>query len=228
MKKVDFPADKGSQITGIIGILAGAFLILYIIEIILEQGRVPTPEQQLSVFNANQSTYAFFGAAAALFGTFFIAFAGGFARIVRQKSPSVSYAAAFLVGAGALTEAISNNLYVGSLFAISAAPSTATYATDATYFAAVVFNFTSILEESIGVLLIGLGSLLFAWAIWKGEIFPKWLSYVLLVGGVLGILASAPPLGFVGLIFALGFAVLDAVWAFVAGIVLLRSKSTTA
>jgi hypothetical protein len=220
MKTADFPADKGTRIIGIIGILAGVFTIIFI----LGAGSAPpaTPDQELSTFNAHQNSYAFYGVGTALFAAFFIPFAAGFSRIVRQKSPSVSSAAAFLVAAGVLTQAIANNLLVGSLFAISSAPSTATYATDATYFAAVVSNFTNELFGMVGILA-GLGVLLFAWVIWKSEVFPKWLSYVLLVGGVLGILGSAP-LGFVGFIFVLGLIVLGAVWGFGAGIVLLRSK----
>jgi len=152
--------------------------------------------------------------------------------IVRQKSPSVSAAAALLAATGALMVAIGDNLYVGGLFAISAAPSTATYATDATYFAAVMYNFTDNLPL-IGALLAGISMLLFAWVIWKGEIFPRWLSYVLLVGGVLGILVQlvggiegtfAP----IDLVFVAGLFVALAVWGFGAGIVLLRSKPTIA
>jgi hypothetical protein len=202
------------------------FTILYGVTVLL----VPfgsTAEQQLSVFNANQTLYTLFGVAAALWGTCWIAFAGGFSRIVRQKSRSVSYAAAFLVAAGALTETISTNLYVSSLFAISAAPSTATYASDATYFAAVVSNFTNGLDP-LAFSLVSIGMFLFAWVIWKGEVFPSWLSYILLVGGVLGILDCMVLIGLLPRIGqGVGFIILTAVWGFVAGIVLLRTKSTT-
>jgi hypothetical protein len=103
------------------------------------------------------------------------------------------------------------------------APSTAAYATDATYFAAVVDNFTNNLSELI-FLLVGIGLLLFAWVIWKGEIFPKWLSYVLLIGGVLGVLATLPPFP----IFAEGIPIIFGVWGFGAGRVLLRTESMMA
>jgi hypothetical protein len=231
MKTVDYPADKGTRITGIIGILAGVFVIIYFIMTVLTLPPA-TPDQQLSSFNANQTAYALLGVAAALFATSLIAFAGGFSMIVRQKSPSVSSAAAFLAAIGALLVAIGDNLYVGGLFAISAGPSTASYSNDAAYFAAILYNFTDNLPLN-GSLLAGIGLLLFAWVIWNGEIFPRWLSYVLLVGGVLGILVQVAG-GILGtfapitLVFVIGLFVVLAVWGFVAGIVLFRAKPTTA
>jgi len=223
-------SDRGTRLIGVIGILAGVFTIIYVVAFLLEP--VPaTPDQQLTVFNSNQTLYAFTGAAAALFAAFIIAFAAGFAGILRQKSPSVAYAAAFLVAAGVLAEAIAANLSAGSLFAISAAPSTAAYATDATYFAAVVFGFAGTVF-SLDPLLSGIGLLLFAWVTWKGEVFPSWHSYVLLVGGVLGIVAGLAgilaPTSDIPIDLADGFAVLAVVWLLAAGTVLLRSKPTTA
>jgi hypothetical protein len=220
-------SDSGTRIIGIIGILLGVFTIVALVSFsfLVATTARPTPENmlELSEFNANQDTYAFFAVGVTLFSTFLIALAGGFSGIVRKRSPSVSSAAALLVATGALTFAIDWDLEVGSLFAISQAPSTATYATDATYFAAVVSNFTSILSEA-DWLLIGIGLLLFAWAIWNGEIFPKWLSYVLLIGGVLGVLEALP----LGIPFDIVSAILVGVWGFGAGRVLLRTKSMMA
>jgi hypothetical protein len=218
-------SDSGTRITGIIGILLGVFTIVELVSflVVVATTALPTPENWLSEFSANQDTFAFFAVGVTLQSTFVIAFAGGFSGIVRKRSPGVSSAAALLVATAVLTNAIGHLLDIGSLFAILQAPSTAAYATDATYFAAVVDNFTNNLSELI-FLLVGIGLLLFAWVIWKGEIFPKWLSYVLLIGGVLGVLATLPPFP----IFAEGIPIIFGVWGFGAGRVLLRTESMMA
>ena len=217
--------DKGGRIIGIIGILLGVFTIVDLVSffVLVALTPQPTPENALSSFNTNQDAFAFYALAETLFCTFVIAFAGGFSGVVRKRSPSVSSAAALLVATGILTFAIALDLEVGGFFAISQAPATATSATYATYLAAVMVGFTSFLSVLAG-LLIGIGLLLFAWVIWKDEMFPKWLSYVLLIGGVLGVLAASMNL----IPSDLGLIPLIGVWGFGAGRVLLRTKSTPA
>ena len=214
---------------GIVAILAGAFSFLLILANILTSTHTTTSDQQLTLFNSNQSLYAFLGAAAALFGAFGVAFAAGFSRLVWERSQGVSFAAAFLVATGSLVIAIADNVYVGGLFAISQAPSTPAYALDATYLAAVMDNFTNSLTP-LSTLLSGLGMLFFASAIWKRGVLPRWLSYVVLVGGVLGILSSAfrfatsQPEG-ISMIFIFGFVVLFSIWGIGVGMTLLRGRS---
>lgn len=227
-------ADKGIRIIGIIGILAGVFSILAIVG----DSGAPTPStssliaQQLATFNANQTAYAFSWGADALLYTSAIAFVGGLSRIVRQKSPSVSAAAALLVVAGLLAALIDKSLFVGPLFAISSAPRTAANASEATYLATVV---AGLFLDWIFVafLLLGVGLVLFGWLIWEGEIFPRWLSRVVLV---LGILYVVPPItdllpsnfSLLAPLSLIAADVLGLVWFFETGIVLLRSKSALA
>jgi len=218
--------DKGSRIIGILGIFSGVFVIVTLLSIVLE----PTPaapDQSLSTFNSNQGLYALYGMAPVLMSTFLIPFAAGFSKIVRQKSPSVSLAAAFLVVTGVLTVTIGTVLQIASLYAISQGPSGATYATEAAYSAYLVDTFAGALG-TMTVLLAGFGLLLFAWLTWKGEAFPRWLSYVLLVGGVSGILGSTVVVIGISFIFIIGFLVLLAVWGFGAGAALLRNKPMVA
>ncbi len=224
-------SDKGIRIIGIIGVLAGVFVILTIVGDLI----IPTPStpsQQLSTFNANQAAYAFSWGADAVAYTFGIAFVGGFSRIVRKKSPSVSTAAAMLVVASQLFLIISKSLIVGPLFAISSAPQTAANASYAMYLATIVSG----LEYQwlfVAFLLAGVGLVLFGWLIWEGEIFPRWLSRVLLVTGIL---VFVPPITdilpsaffLLGAISLLAADVLELVFFFEAGMVLLRRKPTVA
>ncbi len=230
----ELSSDKGIRIIGIIAILAGVVSILAIIG----DSGAPTPTtssliaQQLATFNANQTAYAFSLGADAVGYTLAIAFAGGLSSIVRRKSPSVATAAALLVTAGALAALIDKSLFVGPLFAIASAPGTAANAPSAAYLASVV---AGLFLDWIFVafLLIGVGAVLFGWLMWEGEIFPKWLSRVVLV---LGILYFVPPityllpsaLSILAPISLLGADVLGLVWFFETGIVLFRSKSTVA
>ncbi len=217
--------DKGGRIVGIIGILLGVFVVVKEVSFFVLAALTPRPtsENALSSFNTAPDAYAIYALATTLFSIFVIAFAGGFSGVVRKRSPSLSSAAALLVAAGALTLAIFLDLEVGSFFAISQAPSTAAYAADATFLAAVVSNFGNFLTVLAGSL-IGIGLLLFAWVIWEGEIFPKWLSYDLLIGGVLFFLARIPPTSFLDFVGE----VLIGVWGIGAGRALLRTKSTLA
>jgi len=221
-------ADKGIRIIGVVGILLGIFYIVYIVSFTAPPIHT-SPDQQLSTFNTNQASYTFLGAMAPIVDVLLIVFVGGFSRIVRQKSPSLSSGAAFLVVAGALTDVIDDTLTVGSLNAISQAPSTASYATDATYLAAFVSNFVHLSLEPLSIFLISMGMLLFAWVVWKGEVFPKWLSYVVLVGGLFGAVSSFPVLLFhtwstISIGLGVGYGLPLIVWGFVVGTVLLRRK----
>ncbi len=236
MATVTYPADKGTRIIGIMGVLTGVFVIIVIVGDLSVTHPSPITSSQfaqaLANFNANQNLYAFGFAVEALAYTFLIAFAGGFSRIVRQKSPSVSTSAAFLVAAGGLTLLIVASLTVAPLFAISSAPQTAANSSEAAYLASIVAG----LEFDwiwVGFLLLGVGTVLFGWLIWEGGTFPRWLSRVVLV---IGILYFVPPISnilpstfaLLAPIALVGADVLGLVWFFEAGIVLLRSKSTMA
>ena len=227
---MEYQADRGKRILGVIAILAGAFTVL----MLLSSATLPrpsAPDQQLAVFNTNQNAYLFYGIANVLFGIFFPAFTVGFARFVRQKSPSIASAAAFLTAGSALVGTVFEVFYVDTLFSILDGPSAAAYSTDATYFAAVAANFID--HIGLTITLVGAaGLLLFGWLIWKGNLFPNWLAYVLLAGGIFGILeqlmAIGPSVASVASIFLTLFSVLLTVWALASGVSLLRTKSMTA
>lgn len=218
-------SDGGGRITGFIGILLGVFMLVAVAAFlyIVVSTPKPTPSDLLSQFTSNQNSYYFLAAGISLFAAFAVAFAGGFSSAVREKSPTVSTAAAFLVAAGALTLAISWDVLIGSLYAITQAPATGAFASDGAYFAGVMDNFNGFLNL-LTFLLIGIGSLLFSWTIWKGEKFPRWISYVLLLAGVLGFLSALPPTNGLGIVSV----ILLGVWGIGAGRVLLRTKPTMA
>ncbi len=133
------------------------------------------------------------------------------------------------MAAGALTLAINKSLFVGPLFAISSAPQTAANASEAAYLASIVAGL-QLDWIFLGFFLVGVGLVLFGWLIWKGGIFPNWLSYLLAVAGILLMLVNpALPWPFiVPPIFLVSANVLSMVWEFEVGIVLLRSTSVLA
>jgi hypothetical protein len=224
---VEHQADRGKRIMGVIAILAGAFTVL----VLLSSATLPrpsAPDQQITVFSNNQKAYLFYGIANALFGIFFTAFAAGFARFAQQKSPSVASAAAFLTAGSALVGTVFEVFYVDTLFSILDGPSTAAYSADATYFAAVAANFID--HVGLVITLVGaVGLLLFAWLIWKGNLFPNWLAYVLLAGGIFGILTQAMAIyGSDASIFLTLFSVLLAVWALASGVSFIRTELRSA
>jgi hypothetical protein len=120
-----------------------------------------------------------------------------------------------------------NVLYVGTLEAISAAPSTTAYSSSATYFAAVASNFTYYVS-AITFLASGVGFLLLGWLTWKGNTFPNWLSYILLAAGAFSILGELIYVVPFGGIFIGGFLILVTVWALAFGALLLRRPTTAA
>lgn len=71
-------------------------------------------------------------------------------------------------------------------------------------------------------LLVAVAALLFGQAVFRSEVFPRWMGYIAIISGFLGIVGAFWPLvRFLSFVRAFGY-FLFLLWALVGGIILLR------
>lgn len=73
-------------------------------------------------------------------------------------------------------------------------------------------------------LLVAVAALLFGQAVFRSEVFPRWMGHIAIISGLLGIVGAFWPLvGFLSFVRAFGY-FLFLLWALISGIILLRAK----
>jgi hypothetical protein len=73
-------------------------------------------------------------------------------------------------------------------------------------------------------LLVAVAALLFGQAVFRAEVLPRWMGYIAIISGLLGIAGAFWPLaGFLSFVRAFGFFIF-LLWALIGGIILLRTK----
>jgi hypothetical protein len=219
--------SRGLSLTGVLGILTGIWIVIVLALDIATP--TPSPVNALSSYLGNVDIFWAGLAATAMLGAIGIPFLAGLGRVLTPRSSTVAWGSSLLLIVGILVMVITEAIEVVGLWAVTQGPTTGMFAASATVQAS--FAYTLGTESfGFGFFFLGAGLVLMAWVSWSSELFPKWLSALILIGGVTGLVAPimVGPLALVSIVFAVITSVALVVMSFLVGYKLLRPPGASA
>lgn len=119
-----------------------------------------------------------------------IPFIAGLGEILSDRSTTIARGAVLLVFAAIFLRLVAGTIEVVGLFAVSQGPTGGAYATSAEVQAAFAFHLGAF-GAGVAYVMLGFGLVLVGWVSWGSPLFPWWLSILVLVGGIVGLLSPA-------------------------------------
>lgn len=201
---------------GAFAFLIGVLSILFILENLQP---LPAPAERLAFFLSHRGDFLFFAFLVLTWAVFSIPFVVALGTVLRPRGHALSQAGTILSAIGISLLAFGTYTYVGAMLSITAVAHPPNLAEEA-YQAAIWSNLSFILSDP-GLMIWGLGMLLFGRLSWKSGILPDWLAIVGIVGGLAGLLTL---LVYQTPVLALLQFACFAVWGIAAGVLMIRSK----
>lgn len=168
-------------------LLAGVLSILLLAEILRPLPQ--SPAQILSYLTSHFGAVALLATTVLAWAVFSIPFVVALGRLLSSKSAGFAQAAMILSAAGILLLGFGNYVGIGASLAISTA-GTPPSAPDAVYQVVIWRNLSFYLTDP-GLMTWGLGQFLFGWLAWNGNVLPKGIAVVGMIGGAAGLLTLA-------------------------------------
>lgn len=210
------PADR-RPVLGIVSLVAGVLSLALLLASL--QPPPATPAAQLAFVASHRGAYVAFTTIVLTWAVLSIPFVVTL-RTLLENTPSVLGTSALLLCAiGILLLGFALFMHAGALLAIASA-GTPARPEDALYQVAIWSNLRYFLTDP-GLMTWGLGQFLFGWAARKGDVLPRWLAVLGMIGGVAGLLTLAV---YQTGVLALVQIVVFTTWGFTTGVVLLRGR----
>jgi hypothetical protein len=212
-------ADDRHVLFAIFGFAAGILSVVLLLGSL--QPPPPTPADVLSFATNHRSGLGMFATLALAWAVFSVPLAFILGTLLYRQGQTLATIAQFLVSAGVLLLGFANFIRIGAVLSIAAAGNPPR-PVDAIYQVTIWSSLGYYLTDP-GLMTWGLGQLLFGALAWRSGVLPNWLAAVGILGGVAGLLTLAVyQTGVLALLQTCCFAV----WAFAAGVVMLRSRPT--
>ena len=204
---------------GLIGALGLAIAIWQVVSFLIDLNTPsPTGPNALSAYVAHADILWADELALIVLVGLSVPFFVGVGRILAPRSPTVIGGAVLLVAAGFLVFMVGETIEFVGLWAVTQGPTLGVYAPSATVQASFAYVLGSTMY-GFGFFLLGAGLILLAWVSWGSELFPKWLSTLAFVAGIMAILSQVPALTF---FLYVAVAILYLIFALVIGYRLIR------
>lgn len=177
--------------------------------------------ERLALFVARPRLVALTATIILTWAVFSIPFVIMLGPLLRAPSPGLALAASILSAIGIALLGFAQFAYIGAMLSIVSAgraPNTA----DAIYQAAIWGNLLFFLTDP-GLMMWGLGQVLFGWLAWRSHALPRWVSLAGFMSGGAGLLTLAV---YQSASLALIQIAAFTVWALAAAIVLFRRESS--
>jgi hypothetical protein len=213
------PIDR-KRTFALFSFLAGVLSILLLGAILLSAP--PSPTEVLPFFTTNRAIYMVLATVVLTWGVISVPFVVGLESLLGGRSPSLARAATLLSTGGILLLGFGVFTYVGAGLSIVAASELAPRPADAAYQFAIWANLSYYLTDP-GLMVWGLGQVLFGSLAWKSRVLPNWLAVLGLIGGTAGLLTLAVYQSGVLALVQIGT---FAAWGLVTGVRLLRGHGS--
>jgi hypothetical protein len=184
----DEPLPDSRLIFAGFAVVSGLVSLLLIVSAAAPAPRVPS--ELLSYIAAHRFTYVFAAVAVLVWAAASVPCVVGLRTLFSGRHGSLALAATLLCAGGIVLLGLATFASVGANLAILAAGDAAPSRAQASHEAAVWGNLSFYLSDP-GLMLLGLGQLLFAGLAWNNGPFPKALSALGYAGGVAGLLTLA-------------------------------------
>ena len=210
------PRLDGRVIFAGFALLAGVVSLMLIVSATTPVPRAPA--ELLSFIAAHQSTYVFAAVAVLAWVTASVPFIVGLKALLGADNSNLALAATLLSAGGVLLLGFATFASIGANLAILAASDAAPTRAEATYQAVIWGNLSFYLSDP-GLMILGLGQVLFAWLAWNSGSLPKLIAAIGFLGGFAGLLTLAVyQTGVLAMVQLGAFGV----WGLAAGVALLR------
>jgi len=169
-------------------ILAGLVSLMLIVSAAAPAPRAPA--ELLAYIAAHRSTYAFAAVTVLVWATAAVPFIVGLRALLGAHDGNLALAATLLSAGGVLLLGFATFASIGANLAILAAGDAAPSQAQATYQAVIWGNLSFYLSDP-GLMILGLGQILFARLAWKSGSLPRLVAAIGYVGGLAGLLTLA-------------------------------------